>query len=381
MKQIPFHYGKIVTGSDFTDREHETRHLAQNFLALTNTAIISPRRWGKSSLVEHAIQLLGDRSGGPLFVRLNAFGCKTPEEFYAMLAKGVMRDLSSSFDNLVSNAKDFLSKLAPKVSIADPAGQYEVTFGVGYDSEGSFTPDILDLPQRLAEKRNRDVVVCIDEFQQVGEFRDSASFQKVLRSAWQHHSRVAYCLYGSKRNMMTHIFADYNSPFYKFGDIFFLPKIGNEIWRDFIVERFEKTGKSISGETASRLAELVENHPYYVQQLAQMAWFRSDSACSDNEVDEALDAILAMLNMQFFVLADSLTERQIGFLMAIANGERNLSSESILKKYRLGPSSSIKALKQALEKKDLIDISGKSVTIQDPMLKIWLKRNALTLVI
>ena len=381
MKQIPFQYGKIVTGSDFTDRENETSHLVQNFLALTNTAIISPRRWGKSSLVEHAIQLSSDKSGGPLFVRLNAFGCKTPEEFYAMLAKGVMRDLSSSFESLMSNAKDFLSKLAPRVSVADPAGQYDVTFGVGYDSEGGFTPDILDLPQKLAEKRNRNVVVCIDEFQQVGEFRDSVSFQKILRSAWQCHSRVAYCLCGSKRSMMTHIFADFSSPFYQFGDIFFLPKIGNGIWTDYIVERFGNTGKSISRETASRLAELVENHPYYVQQLAQMSWFRSDETCRDEHVDQALDTILDMLNMHFFILADSLTERQIGFLMAINNGERNLSSESVLKKYRLGPSSSIKALKQALEKKDLIDVSGKSVTIQDPMLKIWLKRNIRTLVI
>lgn len=381
MRQIPFQYGKIVTGSDFTDRENENKHLTRNFLALTNTAIISPRRWGKSSLVEHAIQLLGDKADAPIFVRLNAFGCKTPEEFYAMLAKGVTRDMSSSFESLVSSAKDFLSKLAPRVSVADPTGEYELTFGVGYDSEGSYTPEILDLPQKLAEKRNRNVVVCIDEFQQVGEFRDTASFQKILRSAWQRHSRVAYCLYGSKRNMMTHIFADYNSPFYKFGDIFFLPKIGNEIWTDYIVERFENTGKSISRETASRLAELVENHPYYVQQLAQMSWFRGDTTCDDKDVDEALDAILDILNMQFFVLADSLTERQIGFLMAVGNGERNLSSESVLKKYRLGPSSSVKALKLALEKKDLIDISGKSITIQDPLLKIWLKRNARTLVI
>ena len=380
MKQIPFQYGKIVSGSDFTDRESETRHLSQNFLALTNTAIISPRRWGKSSLVEHAIGVL-DAPDGPLFVRLNAFGCMAPEEFYAMLAKGVVRDLSSSFDNLVSNAKEFLSRLAPKVSLSDPAGQYEVTFGVGFDSGENFTPDILDLPQKLAEKKDRNVIVCIDEFQQIGEFKDTASFQKILRSAWQRHSRVAYCLYGSKRNMMTHIFADYNSPFYKFGDIFFLPKIGNDIWTNYITERFEQSGKHISKGTASRLAEMVENHPYYVQQLAQVSWFRCDETCRDEDVDGAFEAILDMLNMQFFILADSLTERQIGFLMALSNGEKNLSSERVLKRYRLGPSSSIKAIKQALEKKDLIDISGRTITIQDPMLKTWLKRNARTLVV
>lgn len=379
MKQIPFQYGKIVTGNDFTDRIDETEHLSRNFLALTNTAIISPRRWGKSSLVEHAIRKL-NIADAPLFVRLNVFGCKTPEEFYAIFARSVVHDLSTTFDNLVSNTKEFLSKLAPKVSLSDPSGQYDISFGISYDSSGYYTPDILDIPQKLAEKRNRHVVICIDEFQQIGEFKDTLSFQKILRSAWQHHDRVAYCLYGSKRNMMTHIFADYNSPFYKFGDIFFLPKIENDIWVEYITARYDATGKKISKETASRLANLVENHPYYVQQLAQMSWFRCEHICQDDDVDNALQAILDMLNMQFFVLADSLTERQIGFLMAISNGETNLSSESVLKKYRLGPSSSIKAIKKTLEKKDLIDISGKKITIQDPLLKIWLKKNAKTIV-
>ena len=379
MKQIPFQYGKIVTGNDFTDRIDETEHLSRNFLALTNTAIISPRRWGKSSLVEHAIRKL-NIADAPLFVRLNVFGCKTPEEFYAIFARSVVHDLSTTFDNLVSNTKEFLSKLAPKVSLSDPSGQYDISFGISYDSSGYYTPDILDIPQKLAEKRNRHVVICIDEFQQIGEFKDTLSFQKILRSAWQHHDRVAYCLYGSKRNMMTHIFADYDSPFYKFGDIFFLPKIENDIWVEYITARYDATGKEISKETASRLANLVENHPYYVQQLAQMSWFRCEHICQDNDVNNALQAILDMLNMQFFVLADSLTERQIGFLMAISNGETNLSSESVLKKYRLGPSSSIKAIKKTLEKKDLIDISGKKITIQDPLLKIWLKKNAKTIV-
>ena len=67
--------------------------------------------------------------------------------------------------------------------------------------------------------------------------------------------------------------------------------------------------------------------------------------------------------------------------MAVANGEKNLSSESVLRKYRYGPSANVKNLKASLEKKDLIDISGRTVSIQDPMLRIWLKRNYSTLVV
>ena len=374
MKNIPFTFGKIVSGSDFTDRVEETIHLSNNFKALTNTAIISPRRWGKSSLVEHAIENI-DKSEKIKFIRLNAFGCRTSTEFYAMYAKGVLRELSTSIENLVSNAKEFFSKLAPKVSLSDPVGQYDLNFGIGYDSNDVYTPDILDIPQRIAQKRKINIIVCIDEFQQIGEFKDSLSFQKTLRSVWQHHQNVAYCLYGSKRNMMSHIFSDYNSPFYKFGDIFFLPKIENNIWIDYISERFENTGKRISADKCSRIANLVENHPYYVQQLAQMVWLRSEEECTEEDIDEALNGILNTLNMQYWILADSLTEKQLGYLMAIADGETNLSSENIIRKYRYGSSANIKNIKNTLEKKDLIDISGKKITIQDPMLKLWLKQN------
>ena len=49
--KTPFVFGRIATDKDFTDRKKETEHLVQNFISHINTMIISPRRWGKSSLV------------------------------------------------------------------------------------------------------------------------------------------------------------------------------------------------------------------------------------------------------------------------------------------------------------------------------------------
>ena len=371
--EIPFVYGKIVADNDFTDREIEIERLVANFLSQTNTAIISPRRWGKSSLVNKAINLVSESDDSIWFVKMNAFKCETPQDFYELYAKRVVEGISSSTERLLSNAKEFLSRLLPKLSVSDPAGQYELSFGVDF-TNNPIGEEILDLPQQIATRRGKKVIVCIDEFQQIGEFARTDSFQKILRSHWQEHKDVAYILYGSKKHMMLNIFGEYESPFYKFGDMMFLPKISTENWVSYLKSRFEETGKSIPDPVASHLVSLVENHSYYVQQLAQYAWLRTRNVCSEEIVDDAFAAMLDSLNLQFVNLMDSLTEKQRSFLCAVSDGIRNLSSIETLSKYKLGTSGNIRIIKGALKKRDLIEETGQRVEIQDPVLKQWIQR-------
>ena len=371
--EIPFVYGKIVADNDFTDREEETRKLVSNFLSRTNTAIISPRRWGKSSLVNKAIESVAKSDNTILFVKMNAFKCETPQDFYELFAKRTIESISSTAETLLSNAKEFISRLLPKLSISDPTGQYEMSFGVDLKNN-PIGEDILDLPHQIAKNRRKKVVVCIDEFQQIGEFADTEQFQKILRSHWQEHSDVAYILYGSKKHMMLNIFGEYGSPFYKFGDLMILPKISRENWIEYIKERFTETKKSISADAAGHLADLVEKHSYYVQQLAQYAWLRTGKVCTKEIVDAAFQGMLDSLNLQFVNLMDSLTEKQRSFLCAVSDGVANLSSVETLSKYKLGTSGNIRIIKGALKKRDLIEEIGHQVEIQDPVLKQWLQR-------
>lgn len=371
--EIPFVYGKVVTNNDFTDREEETKKLIANFLSQTNTAIISPRRWGKSSLVNRAIESVQQNNDSILFVRMNAFKCETPQSFFELFAKRVVESISSTPELLLANAKEFLYRLLPKISISDPAGHYEISFGIDIQ-KNQIDENILDLPQQVATKRNKKIVICIDEFQQIGEFADSEKFQKILRSHWQEHSDVAYILYGSKKHMMLNIFGEYKSPFYRFGDLMFLQKITSANWANYIQERFLQTGKTIDKFTAVYLAELVENHSYYVQQLAQYAWLRTNKTCNKEIVNSAFRAMMDSLNLQFINLMDGMTEKQRSFLCAVCDGITNFSSIETLTKYHLGTSGNIRILKGALKKKDLIEESNRKISIQDPVLKKWIKQ-------
>ena len=113
--------------------------------------------------------------------------------------------------------------------------------------------------------------------------------------------------------------------------------------------------------------------PYYVQQLSQLAWLRTQKNCKESIVDEAFESLVGQLSLLFSNLVDSLTAKQISFLQAVAYGEKNFSSREVLTKYQLGTSANIKNLKKAMQDKGLIDVMHDVITLQDPVFAYWHK--------
>lgn len=370
---IPFVFGKVADGADFTDRIPDTDRLVNNFRGLVNTVIISPRRWGKTSLVNHAMECMKDEKEY-ILCKVDIFNCRTEAHFYQTYVNAILRASYSKMDEFIAAAKKYVGTFGPKLSLSDSSMKYELALGIDFKDKQYSYDEILDLPQKIAEEKNRKFVVCIDEFQNVSTYDDSLGFQRKLRSHWQNHNKVGYCMYGSKRHMLLDIFSNYEMPFYKFGDVMFLEKISESNWVEYITLRFANTGKQIAPETAAHLARRVECHPYYVQQLAQLTWLRTSDVCCKDTVDDAFNSLVEQLSLLFSNIVDSLTARQINFLLAIVNGEKNFSSREVLQKYNLGTSANIKNLRKALQDKDLIDVMPNSTEMQDPVFAYWIKR-------
>lgn len=371
--EAPFVFGVRVEGDTFTDRKEETDRLRANFVYGINTILISPRRMGKTSLVNKVCSLV--ENDALRIVRIDAFGCRCETDFINAFATSVIRATSNKWNEWVENARLFLSRFVPKISFGqDPMNDFSIS--LEYNAANNTLEQVLQLPEQIAQEKGIRIVVCIDEFQQIGEFNDSLVFQKKLRSAWQLHKYVSYCLYGSKRHMMENIFQQQSNPFYRFGDIFYLGKISENDWTAYICNRFEITGKHISEKLSREICATTQCYSSYVQQLAWLVWLKTDNTATAEGLKKAIDMLLDACEPLFIQQTESLSGYQMNFLHAIADGiHTGFTLQSTLSTYRLGTSANVSRLKKALIEKDLINITApKAIEISDPILALWLKR-------
>ena len=368
----PFVFGVATSGDNFTDREKETQRLLLNFTHGVNTILISPRRWGKTSLVKKVAQLAQTKTRK--IVYLDIFSCRTESEFYRLFATSVLKQTSSKWDEWVENTKQFLAHINPKISIGtDPMNDFSISFE--YSMQDNAGNDILQLPEKIAIEKGIQIVICIDEFQQISDFEDSKTFQKKLRTVWQLQQHVSYCLFGSKKHLMNELFEKKNLPFYKFGDAIYLTKIETKYWIEYICKRFENTGKHISPELAKEICRLVDNHSSYVQQLAWLLWIRTTDIATEEQLTHALEDLLDQNNILFQSETENLSDYQMNFLKAVIDGiHSKFSSKEIILKYNLGTSANIVRLKSALLQKELIETDGKEIILADPVFGVWFKK-------
>lgn len=371
----PFVFGVQVEGDTFTDRREETERLKSNFIYGVNTILISPRRMGKTLLVDKVCSLV--ESENIKIARIDAFGCRSENDFINAFATAVVRATSNKWEEWMENAKVFLSRFVSKISFGqDPIN--DVSLSLEYNISNQTVEDVLRLPEVIAQSKGYRIVVCIDEFQQIGDFKDSLAFQKKLRGIWQLQSHVSYCLYGSKKHMMEQMFQNQSYPFYRFGDFFYLSKISEEDWVKYICQRFELTGKHISEELAREICLVTDRYSSYVQQLAWFVWLRTadSSEATSDDVEYGINCLLDACEPLFIQQTEDLSAYQMNFLHALANGVHNgFTQSAILKDYSLGTAANITRLKKALVDKDLIMATGpRYLEISDPILTLWLKK-------
>jgi len=373
MSESPFDYGSTVSSETFTNREEDANRLSTNLLSGINTMLISPRRWGKSSLVEKVSKDMLKKEKKLAIVNLDLFSVKDEAGFLQLFAREVIKASSSKWEDRLQTAKTIFKQLIPKLSVSvDPNSDISLSFD--WNELERHSDEILNLPETIAEKKSIRFIVCIDEFQQLAMVSGYSHLEKKMRAAWQRHKKVTYCLYGSKRHMMEEIFNNPSKPFYRFGDVMMLKKIAQEKWVSFICERFASTGKSIAPEDARSIAALMQNHSWYVQQLAHYSWNYTKKVARAKEVESALEELLRTNSPFFQREIELMAMGQLNLLKVFAAGETMLTSQRVMKEFRLGTPGSIIKNKETLMKHDIIERSENKYVFLDPVFEIWFRR-------
>jgi AAA+ ATPase superfamily predicted ATPase len=369
--EFPFIFGKVVTGSQFINRKKELAKLESNIDHGINTVLISPRRWGKSSLIKYLSKKMS-KNKQLNFVLIDLFRFSDEVEFYEEYSKAILKAGSSKLSDLGNLIKKLFKSLQPSISIGNVAsGEFSLSFQWG-DLDKHFE-EVLNLPEKLGKKLNQKFVICIDEFQSLEKFKNPSLFQSRLRSVWQHHTHAVYILYGSKRHMMNRLFNSQNHPFFRFGEIMYLQKIKKKHFCQHIISTFERSGKTIPRERANLIIVLAERNPYFVQQLSRYVWLKSGELVIDSDIQEAIEDIILQNTIWYLREVERMTSTQFNFLKAVMNEEKNLSGQNVIRKYKLGSSANVAKIKKVLEDREILDFWNPYPEFNDPFFKLWIK--------
>jgi hypothetical protein len=372
--EFPFTFGKVITGSQFINRKKELAQLISNIDQGINTVLISPRRWGKSSLIKYLSKKMS-KNKQLNFILIDLFRFSDELEFYEGCIKAFLQAGSSKSSDQENLIRKSFKSLQPGISIADEAsGELDVSLQ-RTDIERHFE-EVLNLPEKLGKKRNQKFVICIDEFQSFEKFKNPILFQSRLRSVWQHHSHVVYILIGSKRHMMDRVFNSKSHPFFRFGEIMYLQKIKKKHFCRYIISTFERSGKTIPKERANMIISLAERNPYFVQQLSRYVWKKSTELVIDSDIKESLEDIIMHNAVWYLREVERMTPSQFNYLKAVVNEEKNLSGQDVIRKYKLGSSANVAKIKKVMEDREILDFWDLYPEFNDPFFKLWIRKQS-----
>jgi len=372
----PFVFGEAVRGEHFTDRKSELQSIVRGLLGGERIFLISPRRYGKTSLILKVLEELMTQGFYTAYIDL--YKVNSLQKFLEIYAREVARAVESKLEKTFNFLKKTLPGLRPKISL-QPDGT--ATIGIEpipkTEDVAKFLDEIYDLPQQLAEKKNRPYVMVFDEFQEI-QYLNGDSMEKTMRASFQHHDKVGYLFAGSKRHILYDMVSNPDRAFYKMGRVMTLDKLPEEEFSNFLLEAFKKTGYSVEDGAILQLLEIVENYPYNAQYFCHKLWddFSDSRKISINDLEPTLVCLLSENTPVYISLWDGLSLHQRRVLVAIAtHGGSSLFSQDFIRENNLGNSSSIQTSLRLLMKRQVLDKEENTYFITDVFFKEWIRRN------
>ncbi|MBI3401107.1 MAG: hypothetical protein HY048_06775 [Acidobacteria bacterium] len=375
----PFVYGEVVPTAAFVNRVAELDRLVRDLAAAQKVFLISPRRYGKSSLIRQALAAMARRGALTVDVTVSSFSS------YVAFLEGYARALMTAetkWDRARTWLRETIRSARAEVRYtpgASALGAVTVSFpGVRTDRDVSrLALEVFALPARLAQARRRKVIVALDEFQAIGGF-NGGSVEHALRAAVQHQRDVGYVFAGSEPSLMERMLGP-KRPFYKAGPVMRLEKIPADEFATAIDARFARSGMKPEQGLGAAIVDLAGNLPYDVQRLAHETWDevrgRGRKRATLDDLHHALKRLLAEHQMMFEAVWQRLTLTQRSALRAVVLEEgQGLHSADVRTRHRLGGASTVQAALGALVRDDVVTRDGDRHVVVDSLFREWVAR-------
>lgn len=369
----PFVFGIEVSGKQFTDRKDEVSEIKSDLLSGQSVIVYSPRRYGKTSLVKKILEELKNEA---VTVYIDIYPITSKEGLFETFAGKVTSSAFTKIDEMINAAREILPDVSPKISVKYESAEIEFSITGKEKEREKIFPEYMDVPQKIAEKKNKRVIVAFDEFQEIKRL-DGDEIERVMRSHFQSQRNVSYIFSGSKKHMMEDIFENKNKPFFRFGKHISLKKIPEKEFSEFIKNNFRSTGINAGDKITEHILNLTQCHPHYTQQICHEIWYavsaKEKRKISTEDVFEAVEKVLINQNDAYLSIWDAATKGERAVLIALASGETSFFSSKTIEEYNMISQSHAQRSLEGLERKEVIEkVNGKYET--DIFFREWIKR-------
>ena len=349
----PFKFGSLVDAPYFTDRVKELDYIVQFLKSENHLILISPRRFGKSSLVKKAVK----QTERP-YIWLNMQSVLSKEDFAAKLLKALLNEYK--LEKLKYYLRNF--HVVPSVNMNPMTDEFTVSFQPSTDNGVTALEDVMDMLQKVSTP-DRKLIVVLDEFQSILEI--DKHLDRQLRAIMQEQVGINYIFLGSQESMMTDIFENVKSPFYHFGMLMRLSKIPYNDFKHFLTERLAEIGGST---LADEILSFTGCHPYYTQELAFAVW--NNLAVDNQEKDvihSSIEDIITIHDLDYERLWLNFNKTDKYVMVVISEGSNPVQDRKL-------PTSTLTSATLRLSKKGYI-IRTEQYEIEDPFFKEWILKN------
>lgn len=353
----PFKFGTVVEKPYFTNRIKETEQVKGILDSSNHLILISPRRYGKTSLIFNAVKNI---ERPVIFLDLQLIS--NVEDFAAELLKRIYKEFKTA--KIKELIKHF--RIIPSLSLNPITNSVEVTFQPNF-KEITLLEDVLNLLEKLSEKKR--AILVLDEFQEIR--RISATLDRTLRSIMQYHKNINYVFLGSLEAMMKEIFEKKKSPFYHFGSVLYITKIAFDDFKLFLINAFKEIECNAESITI-QILDFTNCHPYYTQQLAFSVWeLLKQNNKEENPVEKAISAIVFMHDLDYERLWNTINQTDKLVLINLAISNISPLSKEFLIKNNIASSTVFSCLKRLTQQGFLIKYNSNYET-DDPFFKKWI---------
>ena len=367
----PFTVGKYLSDKYFCDRNEETEFLRKQLRNGRDVALISPRRIGKSGLIQHFFNQSDIKTDYYVFF-IDIYATTSLAEFVYTLGKEIYAQLKPQSTVWKEKFFQVISSFRVGFKLDTMTGAPSFDLGLGDIQVPQTT---LDEIFAYIEEADKPCIIAIDEFQQIGAYAEH-NVEALLRTKIQRCHKAQFIFSGSKRHVMSNMFNSPSKPFYQSAISMGLEPIPLSIYTEFVVSLFKEWDKNVESDVIESVWKRYDGYTWFVQMMMNelFALTSTNGTCKTDMVPVARHNIVMAQESSYKDLLSNLPPKQKMVLQAIAKEGTacNITSAKFIKKYNLNSASSVQAAVKSLLKNDLLTQTDNGYRVYDFFLSEWL---------